>query len=466
VHAKAPKERTAIRRSLAAIGQLALALIVVAALAPSAKAAASPAPTSALLLPEGSGFICQMFDESSKAWVYCWVYLRGGKVGPHVRLGPDGEVSLSATEAPATGIGGPGEPYGAWETVGRFRCEVLREGIRCVVVATGKGFLAGTKGNIEEVQTPPGLVAPLPLLGQSVNAEPASGYAFIQQPNSKFHFPLNEGVQAPVGTTLDATHGAVRLSLATTGGAVQTGLFRGGVFQVSQPGAGNQGGSADLTVLTLLGTLEKTCAEGVPNEVRSSVQGNFQIDGRYASITASDADWIVSDGCNGTLVKVLRGTVTIRDLLLGTTTTVTAGQTYLAHPDPAANGGLSEALVWRALGGKVICGVVSHVEGKPPTAMLCFARPIPPPPRSGNFEGDPGFAFLRSKGQAHPTRISQYSWIPKNGWLAKNQTSLVAGERWTYPQLDVHCAIAASRVRCVNRSGHGFMISRSSYRGF
>jgi hypothetical protein len=32
-------------------------------------------------------------------------------------------------------------PYGSEVVVGRFRCESLRNGIRCTVAATGKGFL-------------------------------------------------------------------------------------------------------------------------------------------------------------------------------------------------------------------------------------------------------------------------------------------------------------------------------------
>jgi hypothetical protein len=50
------------------------------------------------------------------------------------------------------GIGDPGEgkprvlAYGRHLTVGRFRCDSLVTGVRCVVTATGKGFLMNRDG--------------------------------------------------------------------------------------------------------------------------------------------------------------------------------------------------------------------------------------------------------------------------------------------------------------------------------
>jgi hypothetical protein len=450
--------------SIAALCQLALALALVAAPAASAQTGASVASTNALLLPQGSRFICNMVDEgpsSPKAWVYCWEYLSGGSVGRHVRLDPGGGVSLSATEPVPVGIGGPGQPYGAWVTIGRFRCEVLKQGVECVVVATGKGFLA--KGDeVVEVQTPPGVIEPPPVLGQSVTVETASGIVFVQTPGSKFSYPLNTGVRVPVGTVIDATRGTVRLSSAVVGGTTQAGLFRGGLFRVTQPRARsvNQGAPEDLTVLSLIAPVSKDCDRHLWGDGR----GNFQIDGRYASAATNEAKWLVSDGCAGTLVKVARGAVTVEDSIRHRTATVAAGHTYTAYPSPTR--GVSHALIWRALGGKVICGVVDHAEGAPATAMLCFSKSVPPPGGTTNAEGDPGFVFLRATGGAHPTRISQYSWIPEDGWLPKNQTPLGAGARWSYSQIGVKCMIAASRVRCSNRSGHGFTITHTSYRSF
>jgi hypothetical protein len=64
-------------------------------------------------------------------------------------LEPDGTIvtcSSSNVRANSCEVGNAGERtptfgYGHAVTVGRFRCTVLRRGVRCVVTATGKGFL-------------------------------------------------------------------------------------------------------------------------------------------------------------------------------------------------------------------------------------------------------------------------------------------------------------------------------------
>jgi hypothetical protein len=44
---------------------------------------------------------------------------------------------------------------------------------------------------------------------------------------------------------------------------------------------------------------------------------------------------------------------------------------------------------------------------------------------------------------------------------------LGSGRKWGgIGPISVMCTIGASSVRCVNRAGHGFTITRSSYRAF
>lgn len=450
-----------------------LALAVGAMAVPAAAHATAPPSTDAVLLPQGSRFICEMHDEgsSSSAWVYCWEYLEGGSVGAHVRLDPEGEVSLTATERRPSGIGGPGEPFGAWATVGRFRCEVLVQGVECVLVATGKGFLAQADG-IVEVQSEPGLTEPPPLLGSSATVQAVSGYALIEEPGSRYTRPLNTGARVPVGTEIDTRHGAVALRSAGAAGEVQTGVFRGGLFRFTQP---LQGDPEDLTVLTLAGEAPMGC--GGPGaqaavalhrggaglqRLQGDAQGHFEIAGHYASATVEDAEWLVEDRCSETAVKVTRGIASVDDFPGQRTVSIAAGQSYLAHP----GNGPSHALVWRALNGKVLCGVVSHGRSIPAVAMLCASRTIPPPRHTSHEEGDPGFVFLNATGAAHPTRVSQYPFQAEEGWLPKNQAVLRPGQTWSSGHLGVTCTIAAARIRCANRSGHGFTITKRSYRGF
>ena len=93
------------------------------------------------------GVTCHMTDDGTVrgSWVYCWI---GGKPHPshHVKLNLDGHFSVAVTTAIPLGLGGPVPPYGTRFTVGRFRCQSLRSGMKCTVISSGKGFLFNNKG--------------------------------------------------------------------------------------------------------------------------------------------------------------------------------------------------------------------------------------------------------------------------------------------------------------------------------
>jgi ferric-dicitrate binding protein FerR (iron transport regulator) len=64
--------------------------------------------------------------------------------------------------------------------------------------------------------------------------------------------------------------------------------------------------------------------------LRGNAAGRFRTTGRFAAATVRGTDWGVRDRCDGTLTVVRTGTVTVRDLRLGKTVLVHAGQSYLA----------------------------------------------------------------------------------------------------------------------------------------
>jgi ferric-dicitrate binding protein FerR (iron transport regulator) len=65
--------------------------------------------------------------------------------------------------------------------------------------------------------------------------------------------------------------------------------------------------------------------------------GSFRSRGRYSSATVRGTVWLTEDYCNGTLIKVQEGAVTVRDLVKNKTVTVTAGKSYFAEvPAPKA----------------------------------------------------------------------------------------------------------------------------------
>jgi hypothetical protein len=129
----------------------------------------------------------------------------------------------------------------------------------------------------------------------------------------------------------------------------------------------------------------------------------------------------------------------------------------LALPGSAV-GSASGAQLWTALGGSVTCGIAIHPINTPPIQLLCSAGSIPPP-KSKSF-GDPGFVFLASAGRPSLARLSQDSFV------GTNPVALGRGRRWNVGPIDVTCTIGAKAVRCVNRSHHGFTITKSSYRSF
>jgi ferric-dicitrate binding protein FerR (iron transport regulator) len=60
-------------------------------------------------------------------------------------------------------------------------------------------------------------------------------------------------------------------------------------------------------------------------------KGNFRTRGRNAAATVRGTRWGVQDRCDGTLVTVRRGRVSVRDLVRHRTVLVKAGHTYLAR---------------------------------------------------------------------------------------------------------------------------------------
>ena len=141
-----------------------------------------------------------------------------------------------------------------------------------------------------------------------------------------------------MGTRIDATAGTVRLTnVRDTTGKRQTATFWGGSFTVGQTR-----GTKATTVLRL--TAPMTCPKSARHlsavaatKPRSRQlwgkdnNGRFVTRGRSAVATVRGTHWLVRDTCAGTLVKVTRGAVAVRDLVKQRTVIVKAGHSYLAR---------------------------------------------------------------------------------------------------------------------------------------
>ena len=201
-------------------------------------------------------------------------------------------------------------------------------------------------------QGPPAL--PAPVLGTAVNVVPVSGDVFVSLPTAaarsaqsvpglkgRRFIPLREARQVPVGSLLDTRKGTVRLvSAQTAAGQTQSGEFSSGVFQVLQSRSQRARG---LTELRMKGSSFASCrrvgrksAEAAARSkrrvrrLRGNATGRFRTRGRYSSATVRGTDWTVTDRCDGTLTKVTRGRVSVRDLRRKRSILLRAGKSHLA----------------------------------------------------------------------------------------------------------------------------------------
>ena len=161
----------------------------------------------------------------------------------------------------------------------------------------------------------------------------------------------------PDRSQLDTEEGRISLTSAADTGAVkaQTADFYQGIFQVKQavPKKKPKKPQALVTDLVMKGQLPRSqCAplKGAraaaagkkkgPKSVLGLLWGNgkgkFRTSGKYSSATVRGTIWLTQDRCDGTLTKVTRGMVQVRDFRLKKTVTVKAGKSYLARAARAA----------------------------------------------------------------------------------------------------------------------------------
>jgi hypothetical protein len=206
---------------------------------------------------------------------------------------------------------------------------------------------------------------PPPKLGRTFNLEPlGSGEVLISERPGAAHararasvtvpgikgrnfVPLREARQVAVGSIIDTRKGGVRLlSARDAKNRTQSGEFRSGVFQVLQSGKTSAKG---LTELRLKGASFAGCGRSGKKRktgkkanaaarskrrirrLRGNGRGRFRTRGRYSSATVRGTIWTVTDRCDGTLTKVSRGKVAVRDLRKRKTKVLKAGKSYLAR---------------------------------------------------------------------------------------------------------------------------------------
>jgi hypothetical protein len=199
-------------------------------------------------------------------------------------------------------------------------------------------------------ETPP---PPAPTLGETANVEPVEGEVLVALPttvgaNARAaqkgldFVPLTGPRQIPVGSFLDTREGKVSLTLARDAeGATQSGAFAAGLFQILQS---RKEAKRGLTTLQLKGSRAsfKRCRaeEGSARasltrrqirRLRARARGRYRTRSRYSAATVRGTTWTVIDRCDGTLTKVRRGKVAVRDFRRKKTIVLTRGKRYLAR---------------------------------------------------------------------------------------------------------------------------------------
>jgi uncharacterized repeat protein (TIGR01451 family) len=213
---------------------------------------------------------------------------------------------------------------------------------------------------------------PTPIFGQSAGGEVVSGFVCVQLPNTTECVDLATLEAIPVGSTIDATNGRARIRVAAADGTIQTvDVYEGKAVLIQTTVAARStaalGGAASVTEFRLTGGDFSSCTAkpaAVKKKAKSKAKkkrkpagveqeqakprkpvrrlwgngsGDFRTRGRYASATVRGTVWLTEDYCNGTLIRVRQGTLTVRDLVKNTAVTVTAGKSYFAEtPAPKA----------------------------------------------------------------------------------------------------------------------------------
>jgi hypothetical protein len=182
---------------------------------------------------------------------------------------------------------------------------------------------------------------PPPVLFRSVNVVPVSGTVKVKLPGAVRFVLIQQAATVPLGTIVDVTHGVVQLvSAKNAAGATQTGTFYGGVFKIVQ-----RRGNPPITELVLVGGNFKVCkaraaelalaarkqSKRVIRHLWGNATGAFRTKGRYASATVRGTKWLTADRCDGTLIRVVTGAVTVRDLVKHRSRVLRGRHQYLAR---------------------------------------------------------------------------------------------------------------------------------------
>jgi hypothetical protein len=176
-----------------------------------------------------------------------------------------------------------------------------------------------------------------PSVGRSANVARVSGVVRVKVKGRAAYVRLTRPRQIPIGSSVDTSRGAVRLTTAAGAGRTQSGVFSGGVFTIGQ-----RRERSPITELVLQGSVRGCGAASsarlpgrVLRRLRGSAHGRYRTRGRYAAATVRGTVWSTEDRCDGTLIDVSRGAASASDL--GAARLVRPAQSFLAWCSPTGD---------------------------------------------------------------------------------------------------------------------------------
>jgi hypothetical protein len=149
----------------------------------------------------------------------------------------------------------------------------------------------------------------------------------VKRPGAAGFTAVDAAAGIPLGSTVDTRTGTIELT-AKAGSRAQ---FHDGLFKVTQ-----SRGVTDLTLTEPLAPCRHGARASAKKPKSRKLWGNgsgaFRTRGQFSSATVRGTEWLVQDSCSGTLTRVRKGSVSVRDEVKRRTVLVRAGKSYLARP--------------------------------------------------------------------------------------------------------------------------------------
>jgi streptogramin lyase len=180
---------------------------------------------------------------------------------------------------------------------------------------------------------------PRPELGRSAVAKVARGTIRFRAPGSATAIELSGETSLPAGSVIDARNGTLVLENALDGsGRTQQATFRGAQFTFSL--SRREPGMMDVR----LAQAPPSCPARGAGTVRAAKgrepvrrlwikdkKGKYRTHGRNSVAIVRGTEWTTAETCAGTVTRVIKGAVLVRNVRTGRSVLLRAGRTYIAR---------------------------------------------------------------------------------------------------------------------------------------